>query len=118
MTNKKTVGRPKTTIDYKTVARLASVQYTQQKIAEYLNISVGTLQRDKEFCHIYKQKKEDKKITLLENQFKLAETNATMGIWLGKQYLGQKDIKEDENQNYDIVDFKFEIISAEDKTDS
>lgn len=31
------------------------------------------------------------KATLLRTQFKLAERNPTMAIWLGKQYLGQRD---------------------------
>ena len=31
------------------------------------------------------------------SQFRLAEKNATMAIWLGKQYLGQKDTVDEEN---------------------
>lgn len=31
------------------------------------------------------------KISLRRNQFNLTKTNAAMGIWLGKQWLGQKD---------------------------
>lgn len=31
------------------------------------------------------------KIRLRRNQFKLSERSASMAIWLGKQYLGQKD---------------------------
>ena len=33
----------------------------------------------------------EKLLWLSENQFKLSETNPTMAIFLGKQYLGQKD---------------------------
>ncbi len=36
------------------------------------------------------------KIEIRKNQLKLSKTNATMAIWLGKQYLGQKNNKEDE----------------------
>ena len=35
-------------------------------------------------------------ISLRRSQFKLAEKNATMAIWLGKQYLGQRNHKEEE----------------------
>ena len=31
------------------------------------------------------------KASLLRSQFKLAERNPSMAIWLGKQYLGQQD---------------------------
>ena len=31
-------------------------------------------------------------MSLRRSQFRLAENNATMAIWLGKQYLGQKDV--------------------------
>ena len=39
------------------------------------------------------------KISLRRSQFRLAESNATMAIWLGKQYLGQR---EPENDDKDI----------------
>ena len=33
-------------------------------------------------------------MALRRSQWKMAERNATMAIWLGKQYLGQKDVVE------------------------
>lgn len=85
------VGRPKIEIDYNTVEKLANIQCTQEEIASFLGISVRTLQRDEEFCRIYKKGQENGKMSLRRIQFKLAEKNPTMAIWLGKQYLGQKD---------------------------
>lgn len=35
-------------------------------------------------------------MSLRRSQFRIAETNATMAIWLGKQYLGQKDYPKEE----------------------
>ena len=84
-------GRPKIQIDYNTVEKLADIQCTQEEIASFLGISVRTLQRDEEFCRIYKKGQENGKMSLRRMQFKLAEKNPTMAIWLGKQYLGQKD---------------------------
>ena len=84
-------GRPKKVIDYKLVEELASIMCTQEEIAKILDISVRTLQRDNKFCRVFKKGFEDGKSSLRRNQFKLSETNATMGIWLGKQYLGQRD---------------------------
>ena len=43
------------------------------------------------FADVYKEKRQGGKASLRRQQFKIAETNATMAIWLGKQYLGQSD---------------------------
>lgn len=96
MTEKKKVGRKKLVIDYVTVEKLASIQCTQEEISTFLGISVRTLQRDEEFCRIYKKGQENGKMSLRRMQFKLAEKNSAMAIFLGKQYLGQKD-NPDEN---------------------
>lgn len=85
------VGRPKKEIDYEAVEKLANIQCTQEEIASFLELSVRTLQRDEEFCRLYKKGKENGKMSLRRMQFKIAEKNPTMAIWLGKQYLGQRD---------------------------
>lgn len=43
------------------------------------------------FADIFAQKRTPGQISLRRSQFRLAEKNASMGIWLGKQYLGQSD---------------------------
>lgn len=85
------MARPKKEIDYTTVEKLASIQCTQEEIANFLEISVRTLQRDEEFCRIFKKGQDNGKMSLKRYQFKLAEKNTAMAIWLGKQYLGQRD---------------------------
>ncbi len=109
-------GRPKLIIDYKVVEKLALIQCTQVEISEFLGVSVRTLQRNKEFCRIYKKGLEDGHSSLRRLQWKTAEgeylikrttytnrdgsereeeifaqPNPTMLIWLGKQYLEQVD---------------------------
>lgn len=84
-------GRPKFKIDYGKVEAMASVMATQQEIASFLGCSVDTLQRDKEFCGIYKKGLDEGKMSLRRRQFELAKKNAAMAIFLGKNYLGQKD---------------------------
>lgn len=84
-------GRPKKEIDYDMVEKLANIQCTQEEIASFLEISVRTLQRDEEFCRIYKKGQENGKMSLRRMQYKLAEKNTSMAIFLGKQYLGQRD---------------------------
>lgn len=87
-------GRPKREIDYGIVEKLANIQCTQEEIASFLDISVRTLQRDEEFCRIYKKGQENGRMSLRRIQYKLAEKNTAMAIFLGKQYLGQKDVVE------------------------
>ena len=89
-------GRPKKEIDYEAVEKLASIQCTQEEIANFLELSVRTLQRDDEFCRLYKKGQDNGKMSLRRTQFKLAEKNPSMAIWLGKQYLGQRDSFPDE----------------------
>jgi hypothetical protein len=91
------MARPKFVIDYKAVEKLASLMCTQEEIANYLGCSVDTLQRDKEFCGLYKKGMDNGKMSLRRLQYQSAQDgNVTMQIWLGKQWLGQRE-------NLDIV---------------
>ena len=90
-------GRPKLVIDYEQAEKLASIFCTQEEIASILDISVRTLQRDQEFCRIYQKGLDNAKMSLRRKQFKLADRNTAMAIWLGKQYLGQTERQETNN---------------------
>ena len=95
MAEKNKVGAPKKQLDYKLIEDLAMIQCTQQEIANILEVSVRTLQRDEEFCRIYKKGQDNGKMSLRRMQWKAAtEGNHTMLVWLGKQYLDQKDNKD------------------------
>lgn len=98
------MARPKKEIDYDLVKKLAEIQCTQEEISSILDISVRTLQRDKEFCRIFNMSKENGKMSLKRWQFKRAEQGSDrMLIWLGKQYLGQRDVIES-NNTHEIED--------------
>ena len=84
-------GRPKKEIDYATVEKLANIQCTQDEIASFLGVSTRTLQRDEKFMELFNKGCDNGKMSLRRIQWKHAEKSATMAIWLGKQYLGQKD---------------------------
>lgn len=85
------MARPKIDLDYNTVEKLAGMMCTEEEIAEFCGCSVRTLQRKAEFCRAYKKGQEKGKMSLRRKQWKLADTNAAMAIFLGKQYLGQKE---------------------------
>jgi len=91
------MARPKFQIDYDLVEKLAGIQCTQQEIASFLGCHRDTLLRDEKFCDIYKKGMENGKMSLRRIQFKLAEKNTSMAIFLGKNYLGQRDVVETEH---------------------
>ena len=89
------MARPRKEIDYELIAKLAEIQCTEEEIASILDVSVRTLQRDKEFCRVFQTKKKSGKSSLRRMQWKKAEEgDRTLLIWMGKQYLGQSDRQE------------------------
>ena len=93
---KRPVGRPRKNINPEIVEALARIQCTDSEIAAVLDVNERTIQRN--FAAILKKGREAGKQSLKRMQYKLAEEgNATMQIWLGKQYLGQKDKVENEH---------------------
>lgn len=85
-------GRKKITIDYEKVEKLASIMCTQSEIACVLGVSLGVLEHDPEFQRTHKKGLEHGKASLRRMQYSAAQGgNPTMMIWLGKQYLGQRD---------------------------
>lgn len=76
---------------------LCAIQCTKEEIASVFGVSEDTIEN---WCHnnyestfsvAYKNNSDKGKMSLRRYQFKQAEKNPTMAIWLGKQYLGQKD---------------------------
>ena len=95
------VGRPKKIINYDLVESLGSIHCTVEEIANILDLNKRTLERDTEFCRIYKKSIDNGRMCLRRKQWEAAnEGNTTMLIWLGKQYLGQKEKAEMEATVY------------------
>lgn len=95
---KKTEGRPPLDIDEKVVESLASINCTMIEIASAVGCSVDTLER--RFADIIRKGREVGKSSLRRLQWKQAEGgNVSMLIWLGKQWLGQRERQEDESSN-------------------
>lgn len=92
-------GRPKATIDQTTFENLCRLQCTEVEICSWFGITDKTLNRwcrdtyGMTFSEIFSEKREAGKISLRRAQWKLAEKNATMAIFLGKQYLDQRDVQ-------------------------
>lgn len=94
------MARPRKEIDQKDFESLCALQCTREEICGFFDISEKTLDSwckrtyGQSFSLVFNQKRGKGKISLRRAQFRLAEKNANMAIWLGKQWLGQKDTVE------------------------
>ena len=91
------MARPAKEIDQKCFQKLCKLQCTLEEIAGFFECSIDTIERwcertfNESFAEIYKKYSAGGRTSLRRYQFNLAKTNASMAIWLGKQYLGQTD---------------------------
>ena len=91
------LGRPCKPISWQLFEDLCAIHCTHDEIAGILHIAKSTLyerasrEYEEDFPTLYKRLTSDGKASLRRIQFRQAKNNATMAIWLGKQYLGQRD---------------------------
>lgn len=105
------MARPRKEIDQKQFENLCGLQCTKQEICGWFHVTDKTLESwckrtyKAGFSETFRQKRGTGKISLRRAQFRLAEKNANMAIWLGKQYLDQHDeIKVETQGKVSIVD--------------
>lgn len=95
------MARPQKEISQKGFEKLCGLQCTKEEICGFFDVTDKTLERwckrtyKQGFSEVFAQKRGAGKISLRRSQFYLAEKNANMAIWLGKQYLGQRDAPEE-----------------------
>ena len=93
-------GRPEKPIDWKVFEDLCQLQCTQSEIASFFRVHHETLIRRTEanyeepYASVYKKYAEGGKSSLRRIQWNLAKKSTAMAIWLGKQWLGQRDQEE------------------------
>lgn len=84
-------------IDKKQFENLCGLQCTLLEICDFFDVEDDTLNSwckktyGTTFSEVFKLKRGKGQISLRRMQWKLAEKNTAMAIFLGKQYLGQKD---------------------------
>ena len=84
-------------IDKKQFENLCGLQCTLLEICDFFDVEDDTLNSwckktyGTTFSEVFKLKRGKGQISLRRMQWKLAEKNPTMAIFLGKQYLGQRD---------------------------
>ena len=103
------VARPRKEIDQKEFESLCALQCTKEEICGFFDVSDKTLENwckrtySEGFSEVFKKKRGKGKISLRRAQFRLAEKSASMAIWLGKQWLGQKDTVEIERPDEVVI---------------
>lgn len=104
------IKQKQATINQNTFESLCAIQCTKEEICSVLDVSEKTLNSwcnntyGENFSLVFNKKKEYGKSSLRRTQWRLAEKNPTMALWLGKQYLGQKDVVENQNIDMSKVD--------------
>ena len=95
------VGRPRKLIaneaTLKIIGGLGRLQATVRECAAFLGVALSTYEeflKDPAVREAYDIGAANGTVSLRRIQFRLAERNAAMAIWLGKQHLGQKDKQE------------------------
>lgn len=83
-------------INLEEVEKLAALNCTNVEIAAYFGVSETAVEkrynRDEKFRELIEQGRAKGRLSVRRCQMRLLEAgNATMGIWLGKQLLGQRD---------------------------
>ena len=114
------MGRPFKDIDQKQFENLCALQCTIEEICAWFDVCPDTLEYwckrtyDMTYSKVFKAKRGKGKISLRRAQFRLAENNASMAIWLGKQYLEQHDTPEvTANVNVSIDDALTQSLKEE-----
>jgi len=82
-------------IDLTELERLSAMQCTDEEIAAWFGLTTRTIERrrkKKAFAEVMERGRAKGRISVRRMQMKLLEQgNATMGVWLGKNVLGQVD---------------------------
>jgi hypothetical protein len=82
-------------IDLAELERLSAMQCTDEEVAAWFGVATRTIERRRKvrkFAEVMDRGKAKGRISVRRQQMKLLEAgNATMGVWLGKNILGQVD---------------------------
>ena len=107
-------GRPRKYIDTELFEQLCGLQCTLEEMTAFFKCDHKTIARwcrntydGKRFSQVFKEKRLIGRIALRRKQLRLAERSAAMAIFLGKNYLGQKDEPEQvasEDDTVSIID--------------
>jgi hypothetical protein len=111
------MARPKKDLDPRLVKRLIGAGLSVEEVAAVLECSKRTLET--RFCAALKEGRTRRNARLRFRQFQAAMAgNTAMLIWLGKQYLGQRDRVADEHSGTDGKPFEVHVYLPENGRDT
>ena len=116
--HRKGAGRKPASIDLVELEKLCSLQCTNEDLASWFNCSIRTIEKCSKkppFAEVMARGRAKGRISVRRAQMKLLESgNAVMGIWLGKQFLGQRDVTPVElsGANGTPLQFTLEVVDA------
>jgi hypothetical protein len=94
-------GRKSVQIDMAELEKLCALQCTHAELAAWFNVSTRTIEarrKQPQFYEAMERGKAKGRVSVRRAQMRLLEAgNATMGVWLGKQLLGQRDVVTNEH---------------------
>ena len=115
----KDIGRKPKPIDLDSLEKLARLNCTHEEIAAWFSISRMQLYerlKKPEYADAIERGKAKGRISVRRMQMKLLyQGNATMGIWLGKQLLGQRDNLDSRLTGADGGAIKIEAVELTDE---
>ena len=107
------MARPRKDIDPEQVAKMAAIGCSYAEIAAVMKCDPSTLTR--RFAQVIKDGHEKLNASLRRSQYDVGvnKKNATMLIWLGKQYLGQTDkVEQSGKLTHEHIDADEETVLA------
>lgn len=90
-------GRQPVDLDRDTFEKLCGIQCTEEEICAVMGVTEKTLADwcrrtyGLKFSQVFREKRGGGKASLRRTQWQLAKKSPAMAIWLGKQYLGQRE---------------------------
>lgn len=123
MDTPKKMGRPRKEINNNEFEKLCGLQCTLEEIAGWFGCSVDTIENwckrtyNETFSETYKKYSAGGKLSLRRNMLRLSEKNATMAIFLAKNWLGMSDnveVKADTSLMQTLLD----VMSGKDEVQS
>jgi hypothetical protein len=88
-------GRKPAPIDLTELEKLSALQCTDEEIAGWFHVSTRTIENRRkrpDFAQAMQRGRTKGRISVRRAQMRMLEGgNGTMGVWLGKQLLGQRD---------------------------
>lgn len=114
------MARPLKEIDKREFEGLCAIQCTEDEMCQFFGVCSDTLDKwckrtyknehgkPMGFSEVFREKRGVGRVSLRRKQWRMADKSASMAIFLGKQYLGQKDNATPEGTGGEVVNIEWD----------